>query len=493
VSTVETPDWERLFARPVAPARDLITLRRGADEIVLLNGAEGAPVYLQEGGATAAALLERARLAPSLDALLGADPAAAPLVRLLLDAGVLVPADAPPPEVARPCACGAETCGGGREANLYLLLSQTCNMACTYCLAGAATYGGSKPRRMSAAVARAAVLRYLDALRPGGRLRVIFFGGEPLLNWPLARELMDWCHGELRARYPEREITFNLTSNLSLFPADLVDAAQAHGLTFLVDVDGPPAIHDRLRPMRGGGPSHRRIARNIDRLRRAGLRVSLRATVTSVNVARMLEVTRHHREIGGESSALVSMNPVDSDEHVFPESLYPDPERFAAGLRECLALGGWSAEELFPFNEYLGRVRGDRKAQACGAPYGNTPVVDSRGDVYPCIYWVGIGRLKLGNVADGPVYSNQALLGELFERLHVDHVPRCRDCRWRYLCAGGCPVKRVSLEGHPRATAAARAYAAAIDCRTSETVLEELLWREAGRAAAPARPSRGPI
>ena len=401
---------------------------------------------------------------------------------MLCDHGVLVPGAArPAPPVAR------VTTGPGRSGmSLYLLLSQGCNLACTYCLAGAETYcGGGKPARMPAEIARAAVERCLRLLAPDGRLEIVFFGGEPLLNWPLARQILRWLEEEWRPAFPGRRIHAHITTNLTLFPDDLIELAQHHHMSFLVDVDGPPDLHDAQRPMRGGGPSHHATAAHIARLRQAGIEVALRATITGRSVDRMVEITRHHRELGGSGSAHVPVNPIDSDERVLPADFLPAPARYADGLRAVLADGAFPIEKLFPFSEYLPRVRkGQRLQRACGAPYGNTPVVDSAGDVYPCIYWVGIPRLRQGNLADGEPLANEGVIAELGERLHVDHLPRCRACDWRYLCGGGCPVQRVTLAGHPRATPAALAYADDIPCATARTVIEEILWHQARVRAA---------
>jgi len=420
----------------------------------------------------------------TLETLLLSRPEDGALLRMLVDHGILVPSSNKKRQTLQ-ASCnrsGAGCCSGA--ASLYLLLSQTCNMACVYCLAGKESYGANKPAYMSERIAQRAIERCLDAVGPGGRLEIVFFGGEPMLGWPLAQQIMVWCENELCTRFTDRTWRFHLTTNLSICPPELVELAKHYGIAFLVDVDGPPEIHDALRPIKGGGSSHHLISHNVERLCRAGLHISLRATVTSLNVDRMLEVTRHHRDLGADGSAFVAVNPVDSDERILPSYLYPDPLRFAEGLRESLIHGGWRPEQLYPFSEYLPRVRAtERMTQACGAPYGNTPVVDSLGDVYPCIYWVGIPRLRLGNVFDRNRYANEGLLNNLRERLHVDRLPRCRVCHWRYLCGGGCPVKRIILEEHPFASPEALRYADEITCITSTTVLEELLWHEAEERA----------
>jgi uncharacterized protein len=467
---------EAAFCAKVRRAADLIWLERPADEAVLLNGWRGLPVHVRRGAAHLRALFAELERTPALGALLDERPEDAALLRLLLEQGAIERMDAP----ARLPSVGATAQTRRPGCSLYLLLSQSCTMACAYCLAGERTYEHDKPDRMERATAVAAIDQALGSLAPGGRLEIVFFGGEPLRHWPLARELME-SKQELLGRYPDRRVHFHLTTGLSILPRDLIEVARRHQMTVLVDIDGPAEIHDKLRPLRGGRPSHHIVARNVERLVKAGIPVSLRATVTRTNVDRMIEVARHHRDLGATGSAFVPVNPVDSDGEILPVSMWPCPADYAAGLRACFASGLWAPDKLFPFNQYLSRL-GPQGAmvQACGAPYANTPVVDSAGDIYPCIYWVGHPRLRMGTLANqGLKRADGAVAEALRARLGVDRRARCRECVWRYRCGGGCPATTVLLEGHPGATPEVTAYADEMACATSRAVLETLLWHKA--------------
>lgn len=90
-----------------------------------------------------------------------------------------------------------------------------------------------------------------------------------------------------------------MAANLTFLPQDIISLAQKHDLAFLVDVDGPPDIHNRTRPFRRQRPSRAATVANIRRLTDAGLKVFLRATVAAFNHHRLLEVSRFHQEIGG--------------------------------------------------------------------------------------------------------------------------------------------------------------------------------------------------
>ena len=111
----------------------------------------------------------------------------------------------------------------------------------------------------------------------------------------------------------------------------------------------------------------------------------------------------------------------------------------------------------------------------CGAPYGNTPVVDINGNVYPCIYLVGIKRFYMGNILEGS-YPDNHILDWMMDFLHVDNTEECKRCAWRYICGGGCPVGKLTVFENPLATPNTLKYCNSIRCDYTKTIIELLLW-----------------
>ena len=188
--------------------------------------------------------------------------------------------------------------------------------------------------------------------------------------------------------------------------------------------------------------------------------------------------------------------------------LFPDPwhkarhnkrrliqDDFTAELVRVLKPGGrlrfvtdwkdyadWALERLFPFSTFRSKIQpGNYCVLGCGAPFGNTPVVDVNGDVYPCIYLVGIKRYNQGNVLSGS-YPDPAVALRLVEELHVDQRPDCKGCSWRYLCGGGCPVQMLAIAGRSDLSPKAQDYCERINCEYTKKVLEVLLWEYAEQA-----------
>lgn len=455
--------------------QDLILLERGPDELLAVDSFHLRPLYVRRGRERIRQVLAEAERGLPVEALKVRFPADGPLVDLLAAHGLL-DGTRPRGEVE---AAGPTPSGRKGRITLYLLVTEACNLRCTYCLNGAETYDRRGPGSLSAGVAVRAVETCLAELAPGGRLEVAFFGGEPLLQWPRVKEIIRACEG-LRAANPDRKVVYHLTSNLTAPPPDLAEWVGRHGIRVLCGIDGPPDVQDRCRTYAGGGPSHARSAAAIRELAGAGAEVTLRATVTSLNVDRLEEVAEHHEALGGATSLFVPLRPVNSDGQVVDDRMLPDPAALIASALSLRRRPSGRAR-LFPFNDFSATVRpGARHPVACGAPHGTTYVVRPDGDVYPCIYLVGHPRYRLGNVAGR---LDHAPLARMMAELHVDRREDCAACAWRYACGGGCLVM-VQARALGRSRPRIAEYARAITCDFSRALLSAGLWEAADQARA---------
>jgi uncharacterized protein len=452
--------------------RNLIALERGPEELILVNSLHMRPLYVKRGRDRVRKVLSAASSGMTPAGLREAFPEDDALIQLLSDHHLLLRTDeAEDAAVATDAAPPTPK----RRITLYLLLSESCNLACVYCLNGPGTYRKDGRSRMSAEVAFRGVEMGLKEAAPGGAVEVAFFGGEPLLHWSLVKEVIAHCEDVLGPRYPDRTIHYHLTSNLTLAPPDLVEVVTRHGMSIVCGVDGPPDIHDRCRPYPGGGASHDRTAATIRKLVQAGARVTLRTTITSANHARLEETADHHAGFGACDSLFVPVRPINSDRAILQPDLLPDPDRIVAAALTLRRRGGRA--NLFPFNDFTADIRpGVHHVVACGAPRGTTYVVQADGDVYPCIYLVGWEQYRLGNVAGA---LNLKPLDDMLEALHVDRREECRSCAWRYACGGGCPVmvlaRATAMDpNNPKPRVAE--YARRITCELSQAILADALW-----------------
>jgi uncharacterized protein len=462
-------------------APDLLALERGEEELLLANGLDLRPLYVRKGRGYVKNFLEIVSRLGRYGKIMRAFPEDAGLLDMLMEHAVIIPGGRPN-EGGLPLSDEAPSFSNKKNMSLYLLVAQSCNMSCVYCLNGRKTYQKENALSMSREVAFRSVERCLDALHPRGFLEIVFFGGEPLLNWPLVKETI--LHAEdLKKKHEGKLVRYHVTANLSLLPADLIEWAKKYNITFLCDVDGPREIHDRSRPFKNGRPSYDIIAGNVRRLADAEVHVMLRTTATSLNHAHLMEATRLHKGLGARSSAFVPVNPFNSDEDLLDERLLPSVDKLMGAMAEIYESKLWNEADLYPFNTYAPRLMsGSRTVQGCGAPYGNTPVIDVNGDAYPCIYIVGIRKFYMGNIMDG-TFPDMRVLQSLYDHLHVDNADGCKLCAWRYVCSGACPMGRLMVLDNPEASQITRAYCERVRCDYTRKIFELILW-EKGRNAA---------
>lgn len=458
--------------------RDLIKLERGKEELLLVNSRNFNPLYFPSGQKYIKAFLKNFETS-SRENLQKSFPDAEKLLNLLIFHNIIIQTEEKETEDENMVYSEEKLSG----ITLYLLISQSCNMGCIYCLDGKKTYGQEQEIMMPEGVALNAIENCLNNIKRKGRLEIVFFGGEPLLNWELVKKIIIKCEQAFKKIYRDIKFHYHITSNLTLLPYDLVEWAKKYKFTFLCDIDGPEELHNMLRPMQDGTGSYDITVKNIKTLCKNNLKINLRTTVTSHNQNYMTEIALLHKDLGAASTAFVNLNPVNSDEEILPDTWYPDPFEYLKGLINIIDRGIWKIEDIFPVNDFYKRmITGKKLLRACGAPYGRTITVDVKGNIFPCIYWVGINSLKIGNIFDKTLYSSSPVLKNLMKKLHIDYTERCKKCSWRYICAGGCPVHKISIMENQKASKIAIKYANSINCITAKGLLEHLLWKKAEEA-----------
>jgi uncharacterized protein len=340
--------------------------------------------------------------------------------------------------------------------SLALFLTQTCNLRCVYCYGEGGEYG--ERGVMSEETALAAVDWLLTNSFEEKSVQVSFFGGEPLLNFPLLQHVVAYAKEEAAAR--GKEVGFGVTTNASLLTDEMIAFLAEERIDTLVSFDGPPDIHDRQRPFRDGRGSYRCVRANVERLRAALPRLTGRATVCAGNDP--FAVRRGMEEAGFTSCALTAASPVVRREAGKAGATSADQD-VAAGRREAaeqmLAYRRAEVAELFvavrerrlgagasatPVTMLAGLAEGRKRHSGCGLGRGMRAVAVG-GDVYPCHRFVGLDDLRLGHLSD---YRADGIND--YHRSVVENLPACRSCWARYFCGGGCFYDNLARTGDMR-------------------------------------------
>ncbi len=368
---------------------------------------------------------------------------------------------------------------GKKTLALYMLVTQKCNLSCTYCLAG--TKGYRQAKQMTKDVAFRTILQAASSMKSDGQLDVIFFGGEPLLNWSLVKDCLQYITDIVKIKFKDLKITFNMTSNMTVLPSDFVKTAKEYRMSVLVDVDGFENQHDSARRFIDGRPTYSKIVNNLKILSDSEVPFQMRATIFSENVSNLLEIVRLHKRLGAVSSGLPILIPINSDDEIINSNLYPDLDVYSSGIAKVLHEEIFDVLNFFPPNVYSQRIiKGNLVRNGCGIVRGSVAVVDSAGEIYPCIYLVGKSEFSLGNISDEDSFS-QSTFESRFRNsykimLDVDEMDGCSNCIERYLCGGGCPIQILGFVNHPKGSMEAQKYFFNACCSTAKTSIHESLW-----------------
>lgn len=311
-----------------------------------------------------------------------------------------------------------------------------CNLSCTYCYKEDLTVP-SKGQKMSFETAVKSFELLLKQARDRDRVNLVFFGGEPLSNMPLIRQMVDYA--EARGREVGKTIDFSLTTNATLLTEALVDYLDEHRFGLTVSMDGPKALHDRNRVTVGGRGTYDVVAAKTRMLlsryrsRPVGARVTLTRGVTDV-----LTIHQHLRdEIGffevGFSPATsgdISAFNLTGEElcRVFADMKVLGERYVDAAIRDR-NIGFSNMHQLM-----TDLAEGTKKVVPCGAGIGML-AVDGDGDLHLCHRFTGSKMPTFGNVEDG---IDGKALGAFVEKAQDKASRACSTCRIRNICAGGC-------------------------------------------------------
>lgn len=327
---------------------------------------------------------------------------------------------------------------------LCLHVAHTCNLNCSYCFASQGKYHGDRAV-MSLEVGKRA-LDFLIENSPGRRnLEVDFFGGEPLMNFDMIKELV--AYARKKEKQCGKNFRFTLTTNGILVDDDVIEFANKEMSNVVLSLDGRQEVHDRFRVDFAGNGSWERIVPKFQRFveKRGNKNYYMRGTFTHANpdflkdIEKMLSLG--FTELSMEPVVCAPEDPSALTEEDLPVVL-EQYEKLAS-----LMLERHRAGKPFTFYHYMLDLKGGpciyKRISGCGSGT-EYMAVTPWGDLYPCHQFVGEERFKLGNVWTG--VDNLEVQNE-FAECNVYTRPECKDCWAKLYCSGGCAANAYHATG----------------------------------------------
>lgn len=327
---------------------------------------------------------------------------------------------------------------------LCLHIAHDCNLACQYCFAEEGEYHG-KRELMSYEVGRKA-LDFLVANSGNRRnLEVDFFGGEPLMNFQVVKDLV--AYGRSLEETHDKKFRFTLTTNGVLLNDDIMEFANKEMGNVVLSIDGRKEVHDRMRPFRKGAGSYDLIVPKFQKFAdsRHQEKYYVRGTFTHNNLDFSKDVL-HLADLGFKQISVEPVVAQETDSYAIREEDLPQlMEEYENLALEMVKRHG--KENDFNFFHFMIDLEGGpcvaKRLSGCGSGTEYLAVTPT-GDLYPCHQFVGNTDFLMGNVDDGVVNTD---LRDEFKSCNVYAKDKCRECFARFYCSGGCAANSYNFHG----------------------------------------------
>jgi His-Xaa-Ser system radical SAM maturase HxsB len=338
------------------------------------------------------------------------------------------------------------------------VVSLRCEHSCPYC-----QVSRQSDDRLAFDMSSETAAKALDLVfrSPSPALKIEFQGGEPLLNFPLIREVVEAA--KARNRVAQRVLQFVITTNLALLSDEVLEFCKAHDVLISTSLDGPADLHNKNRP-RPGRDSYERTIAGIARVREAlgpdG--VSALMTTTRASFGRAREIIDEYVRQGFEHIFFRALSPYGFAIKTKTYAAYDTSEWlkfYFEGLDYIIQLN----HEEQPFVEtYAATILRkmltpfDTGYVDLMSPAGiglGAVVYNYDGDVYASdesrmLAEMGDKTFCMGNVHRNSyeeLFLSDALLDPL-EQSFAASAPMCADCAFEPFC-GADPVYHHAMAG----------------------------------------------
>lgn len=327
---------------------------------------------------------------------------------------------------------------------LCLHIAHTCNLNCDYCFASQGKYQGERAL-MTFEVGKQAFDFLIANSGTRRNLEVDFFGGEPLMNWDVVKQLVAYARSVEKEH--NKNFRFTLTTNGMLLDDEIIDFLNKEMSNVVLSLDGRKEVHDHFRKDYAGRGSYDQIVPKFQRLveKRGGKDYYVRGTFTHNNVDFTNDIF-HMADLGFTE---LSMEPV-----VCPPG---DPYALTAeDLPKVLEQYEILAKEMikrkkegrpFTFYHYMLDLKNGpciyKRITGCGSGTEYMSVTPW-GELFPCHQFVGDPKYSLGNIWDG-VKNTEAQ--DEFRSCNAYARPECKDCWAKFYCSGGCAANAYHATG----------------------------------------------
>ena len=267
-------------------------------------------------------------------------------------------------------------------------------------------------------------------------LEVDFFGGEPLMNWEVVKQLV--AYGRELEKTHDKHFRFTLTTNGVLLNDEVQEFVNREMDNVVLSLDGRKEVNDKMRPFRNGKGSYDLIVPKFQKLAdsRNQEKYYIRGTFTRENLD-FSEDVKHFADLGFEQISIEPVVGEDTDVYAIQKEdlpqIFEEYDKLAKYMVEREREG-----KGFTFFHFMLDLEGGpcvaKRLSGCGSGTEYLAVTPW-GDLYPCHQFVGNEEFLMGNVEEGITRPD---IADEFRGCSVYSKENCKNCFARFYCSGGC-------------------------------------------------------
>ncbi len=327
---------------------------------------------------------------------------------------------------------------------MCLHIAHDCNLACKYCFAEEGEYHGRRAL-MSYEVGKKALDFLISNSGNRVNLEVDFFGGEPLMNWDVVKQLVEY--GRSMETKLNKKFRFTLTTNGVLLNDEIMEFCNKEMANVVLSLDGRQEINDANRPFRNGRGSYELIVPKFQKFAesRGDKSYYVRGTFTRQNLD-FSEDVKHFADLGFKHMSIEPVVGDDYEEYAIKEEDLPKIMEEYDNLAVEYIKRQKEGNGFNFFHFMIDLEQGPcvaKRLSGCGSGTEYLAVTPW-GDFYPCHQFVGNEKFLLGNVDEGIKATD---IVDEFKMCNVYAKPKCKECFARYYCSGGCAANAFNFHG----------------------------------------------
>ena len=321
--------------------------------------------------------------------------------------------------------------------SITLNVTDGCNIACRYCFEHDKHPAIMKPQTAIDIVDAA----YNKVSSGVGTFTINIFGGEPLLNWPAIKAVLDHC---AEKKYKTK---MGITTNLTLLTDEMIKYFDDYEVMLMVSIDGIKKVHDRNRC-----GTYDTVVKNIHRLIDAGLAlfIEARLTIMPEDAKYAAEGVKELIEMGINN--LCPMAVVDvawSKEHLAElKQCYLDMfELYFSYMNDETCKRNISIKNT---NDILVNVMSPEVDDPLMCPIYSDKwcCFDTNADVYPCHQCPTSTEDRKKMTKIGNLYTGIDMSKFACKDVHTPYLKeQCKDCIGKAICKGGCISENWRMTG----------------------------------------------